>query len=163
MTKTYRGSCHCKAVRFEIDADIDHVRVCDCSVCSRRGALIYRVPIDAFRLLTPLSDLSVYRWGSRTAADYFCPVCGILPFRKPSRPTREERSAGIPPFDGWAVNTRCLEGFDPSSVPVRMIQGSRLVIDSGVRKPADSTGGSARPYTDRSWLPDHFQSYTLVL
>lgn len=59
MMKTYQGSCHCNAVRFEIDADIDHVRVCDCSICSRRGALIYRVPADAFRLLTPLSELSV--------------------------------------------------------------------------------------------------------
>jgi hypothetical protein len=88
--------------------------------------LIYRVPIDAFRLLTPLSGLSVYRWGSQTAADYFCPVCGILPFRKPSQPTPEERAAGIQPFEGWAVNTRCLKGFDPSSVPVRRIHGSEL-------------------------------------
>jgi len=127
MMKTYRGSCHCRAVRFEIDADIDHVRVCNCSICSRRGALIYRVPADALRLLTPLSGLSVYRWGSQTAADYFCPVCGILPFRKPSRLTQEERTAGILPFDGWAVNTRCLEDFDPSSVPARSIDGSRLV------------------------------------
>ncbi len=126
MMRTYRGSCHCKAVRFEIDANIDHVRVCDCSICSRRGALIFRVPADAFRLLTPLDELSVYRWGSRTAADYFCSVCGILPFRKPSESTPEERAAGVQPFDGWAVNTRCLEGFDASSVPVRHIHGSRL-------------------------------------
>lgn len=129
MMKTYQGSCHCNAVRFEIDADIDHVRVCDCSICSRRGALIYRVPADAFRLLTPLSELSVYRWGSKTAADYFCPTCGILPFRKPSHPTAEEQAAGLLPFEGWAVNTRCLEGFDPASVPVRMIYGSRLAVE----------------------------------
>ena len=97
MTKTYAGSCHCGAVRFEIDANIDHVRVCDCSICSKRGALIHRVPADAFRLLTPLDALSVYRWGSLTAADYFCPVCGILPFRKPSYPTIEERAVGLAP------------------------------------------------------------------
>lgn len=126
--RTYQGSCHCKAVRFEIDADIDHVRVCDCSVCSMRGALIYRVPADAFRLQTSLDNLSVYRWGSQTAVDYFCPICGILPFRKPSAPTVEEAPIGMAPFDGWAVNTRCLEGFDPSGVPVRRGLGSALVI-----------------------------------
>ncbi len=95
MMKTYAGSCHCGAVRFEINADIDHVRACDCSICAKRGALIHRVAPDAFRLLTPLEELSVYRWGSLTAADYFCSVCGILPFRKPSHPTAEERAAGM--------------------------------------------------------------------
>jgi hypothetical protein len=126
MMRTFAGSCHCGAVRFEIDADIDHVRVCDCSVCSKRGALIYRVAPDAFRLLTPFDKLSVYRWGSRTGADYFCPTCGILPFRKPRQPTTQEAAAGVQAFQGWAVNTRCLDGFDPSSVPIRRIYGSRL-------------------------------------
>ena len=127
--KTYQGSCHCERVRFEIDADIDHVRVCDCSICCRRGALIYRVSAEAFRLLTPWHELSVYRWGSHTAADYFCPICGILPFRKPSLPTAAERAEGIGPFDGWAVNTRCLEGFDPARVPINKISGAELKID----------------------------------
>ncbi|MEW6449571.1 MAG: GFA family protein [Pseudomonadota bacterium] len=130
MMKTYSGSCHCGAVRFEIDADIDHVRACDCSICSKRGALIHRVAVDAFRLLTPLEGLTVYRWGSLTAADYFCSVCGVLPFRKPSHPTVEESAAGVQPFDGWAINTRCLDGFDPSSVPVRRIYGSRLSVET---------------------------------
>ena len=130
MMRTYVGSCHCGAARFEIDADIGHVRACDCSICSKRGALIYRVAADAFRLLTPLEALSVYRWGSHTAADYFCPVCGILPFRKPSQTTAEERVAGVQPFEGWAVNTRCLEGFDPCSVPVKQICGSRLTVEA---------------------------------
>ncbi|HVL08369.1 MAG TPA: GFA family protein [Burkholderiaceae bacterium] len=123
---TYRGACHCGAVRFEIDAEIDHVRACDCSVCRRRGALIYRVPAGAFRLLTPVADLQVYRWGSMTGADYICRTCGILPFRQPSHPTAEERAAGLRPFDGWAINTRCLIDFDAESVPVRRIRGSRL-------------------------------------
>ena len=30
-------------VKFEVDADLDHVRVCDCSICRRRGALNHRV------------------------------------------------------------------------------------------------------------------------
>jgi len=33
---TYVGSCHCGRVRFEVVAEIDHVRSCDCSVCSKR-------------------------------------------------------------------------------------------------------------------------------
>lgn len=130
MCNTYRGSCHCGFVKFEILASIDHVRVCDCSICSQRGALIFRVDKDSFRLLTPIEQLSVYRWGSKTAADYFCPSCGIMPFRQPSQPTPVERAAGMKPFDGWAVNTRCLEGFDPSSVPIRHIAGSKIELEA---------------------------------
>ncbi len=126
MKVTYQGSCHCGAVRFEVDADIDHVRVCDCSICAKRGALIHRVPSEDLRLFSPLSELTLYQWGTFTAEDYFCPVCGILPFRKPSQPSREEAANGVRAFDGWAVKTRCLAGFDSSSVPVRNIHGSRI-------------------------------------
>ena len=131
MRRLYSGACHCGAVRFEIDAEIDHVRACDCSVCAKRAALIFRVPADAFRLLTAWDALSVYRWGSMTGAGYFCTICGVLPFRQPSRPTAEEAAAGVEPFLGWAVNTRCLEGFDPASVPRKHIHGRTLAIQAG--------------------------------
>ncbi|WP_459618340.1 GFA family protein [Bordetella sp. 2513F-2] len=129
MRRVYAGSCHCGSVRFEVEADIDHVRSCDCSVCRRRSALIHRVPAEALRLLRPWNDLSEYRWGSGTAVDYFCRRCGVLPFRRPSLPTIAERARGVEPFTGWAVNTRCLDDFDPSAVPVLLIHGSRLVSD----------------------------------
>lgn len=80
MVKTYQGFCHCGRTRFEIDLELDHVRVCDCSICKRRGALIHRVPEKALRMLTPLSALTVYQWHTRTAKDCFCATCGILPF-----------------------------------------------------------------------------------
>ena len=102
------------------------MRVCNCSVCHKRGALIFRVPEDALEVLTPLEALRQYRWGSRTAVDYFCPHCGILPFRRPSHPTEQERAEGVEMFEGWAVNLRCLDGFDPSGLPVRHIDGARI-------------------------------------
>ena len=128
--KTYRGSCHCGRVRFEVDANIDHVRVCDCSICRRRGALNHRVPKANLRLLTPWDDLVLYQWGSRTAEDYFCPTCGILPFRRPSDPTGREVEAGVQPFDGWTINIRCLDEVDLNSIPVRRIFGSTIVHDA---------------------------------
>jgi hypothetical protein len=127
--QVYRGRCHCGDVQFEIEADIDHVRECDCSVCRRRGALNFRVLPNAIRFLTPLSDLSVYRWGTETAADYFCPRCGIMPFRQPSAPTFEERQAGAVPYEGWAVNVRCIDHLNLDALPRVHIPGSRLQID----------------------------------
>jgi len=113
--RTYRGSCHCGDVRFEVDVELDHVRVCDCSMCRRRGALLHRVAEDQLRLLTPLEDLSLYTFHTHTARDYFCPRCGILPFRRPR--TAPEQ---------WSVNVRCLEDVDLDAIPVQRLHGSRL-------------------------------------
>jgi hypothetical protein len=120
---TYTGSCHCGRVRFEVDAQLDHVRVCDCSICYRRGALNFRVPKESLRLLTPWEELSLYQWGTKTAKDFFCPVCGILPFRRPRDSAPHELKEGVQPFDGWAVNVRCLDGVDAESLPVKRIHG----------------------------------------
>jgi hypothetical protein len=127
--RTHLGSCHCGRVRFEVDADIDHVRACDCSICKKRGALNFRVPKENLRLLSSWNDLVLYQWGSQTAKDYFCPACGTLPFRRPSDPTPEELTEGVEPFDGWAINVRCLEGIELDAIPVRRIYGSRIHHD----------------------------------
>lgn len=124
----HSGSCHCGAVRFEVNADIDHVRACDCSICSKRGLLTFRVRRDALRLLTPWETMTVYEWGTRTAEDHFCRTCGVLPFRKPSRPTPEETARGVTPFDGWAINVRCIETIDLATLPRVVVEGRRLSI-----------------------------------
>jgi hypothetical protein len=125
MLKTYKGSCHCGLIQFEIDADLQHVTSCDCSICTCRGALIHRVDEENFRLLKPapstLKDethgLIVYQFNTRVAKDYICPVCGILPFRRP-------RSA--PHL--WAINVRCIEGLDLESLEIRKVFGSKLSV-----------------------------------
>jgi hypothetical protein len=124
----YQGSCHCGAVHFEVEAEIDHVRECDCSICRRRGSLNFRVSREALRVLTGTDELSIYRWGSMTGEDYFCRTCGILPFRKPGALTANERADGRVEFDGWAVNVRCLQGVDFDNLPRLRIEGSKLHI-----------------------------------
>jgi len=119
MKQTYRGKCHCGKVRFEVDADLDHVRVCDCSICRARGALNHRVKETDIRVLTPLAEMSLYEWNTKQAKDYFCPVCGILPFRRPRNGA-----------DIWTVNVRCLEGVDLDSIPIRHVRGSELSLVS---------------------------------
>lgn len=129
MMKTYHGSCHCGFVTFDVDADIDHVRICDCSICHKRGALLFRVPNDALRPITPLDQMTLYEGGSKTAKDYFCPKCGILPFRRASVPTAQELKAESKMFYGWAVKTRCLDGFDPKSLRVEAFVRADVPID----------------------------------
>jgi hypothetical protein len=98
--RTYRGSCHCGKVRFEIQADLHKVVECNCSVCTRKGALHHRVPPDSFKLLSGEDALTPYQFGTKVAQHYFCKYCGIHPFSRP-------RAAP----EMYSVNVRCLEDF----------------------------------------------------
>jgi hypothetical protein len=111
----YRGSCHCGAIQFEIEAEITELTMCDCSLCSKKNALMCTVHESRFALKAGEAKLSLYQWNAGIARHYFCSVCGIYPFhRKRSMP------------DHYGVNVRCLEGFDHTSVPIRQAEGKTM-------------------------------------
>ncbi len=101
MTRTYHGSCHCGAIRFEIDTTLDRVTRCNCSVCSKKGILHHRVAEERFRLLSGEPQLGTYRFGSGVAKHHFCTACGIHVFTRP-------RAAP----ELYTVNVRCLDDYD---------------------------------------------------
>jgi len=110
-----QGSCHCGAVRFAIETDFPELTTCDCSICRRKNALMVKVPESAFTLLTGDESLTAYRFHSHTATHYFCQVCGIYPFhRKRVTP------------DHFGINVCCLDGFDPTGIPVRATIGAGM-------------------------------------
>ena len=113
--RTYAGSCHCGAVRFEIESDFPELTTCDCSICRRKNALMVKVHESRFRLLSGEEALTEYRFHTMTARHFFCRTCGIYPFhRKRVTP------------DYFGVNVFCLEGFDPSGIPVRQTVGAAM-------------------------------------
>lgn len=111
----YEGSCHCGAVRFVIETDFPELTMCDCSMCRRRNALMVKVPESRFTLIAGEDALGEYRFHTGTARHYFCTVCGIYPFhRKRVTP------------DHFGVNVHCLDGFDPTGIPVRIANGNAM-------------------------------------
>jgi hypothetical protein len=112
---TYRGSCHCGGVRFEIDTDFPELTTCDCSICRRKNALMVKVHESRFRLLAGEELLTEYRFHTGTARHYFCQVCGIYPFHR-------KRVAP----DSFGVNVFCLHDVDPTGIPVRQTVGAGM-------------------------------------
>lgn len=111
----YRGSCHCGAVRFEIETDFLELTTCDCSICRRRNALMVKVHESRFELLSGVEALIEYRFHTMTARHFFCRICGIYPFH---------RKRVTPDFLG--INVHCLEDFDPGDIPVRRTAGASM-------------------------------------
>jgi hypothetical protein len=56
----YKGSCHCGQIAFEVEGNLEQVMACNCSICSKFGALRWIVPPPNFRLLTPEENLATY-------------------------------------------------------------------------------------------------------
>ena len=115
MKKTYKGSCHCGAVRFEADIDLAEGTVkCNCTMCRKGRNWLAAVGPDAFRLLAGESDLSEYQFSSGTIRHRFCRRCGLRPFSHKS-----DKSF-------YAVNIACLDDVDSAELiaaPVVFVDG----------------------------------------
>jgi hypothetical protein len=120
----YTGSCHCGAVTFRVDAVFDELTTCDCSLCTRKNALMAKVHESALTITAGADVLSTYQWNTMRAKHHFCSRCGIYTFHR-------KRAAP----DHFGVNVFCLEGFDPASLPVRATEGIGMTVEAADPRP----------------------------
>ena len=110
----YTGSCHCKNVAFEVDGTIENALACNCSICQRKGSLLWFVPRDALKLTTPEANSKAYTFNKHVIRHHFCPVCGIHPYGEGTDPKGNRMAA---------INIRCLDGIDLEKIPVTHYDG----------------------------------------
>ncbi len=113
----YKGSCHCGKVAFEAEGDLQGAMACNCSMCSRRGSLLWFIPRDKLQLSTDDAAASTYTFNKHVIEHRFCPTCGIHVYGEGVDP-KGNRTA--------AINIRCLEGIDLESIPVKHFDGRSL-------------------------------------
>ncbi|MBI4836058.1 MAG: GFA family protein [Candidatus Abawacabacteria bacterium] len=113
----YTGSCHCKQVRFEVDAEIEKAMACNCSICAKRGSLLVFVPEEKFSLISGEDVLTDYQFGKRVIHHYFCSLCGILSFGAGSDAEGKKMRA---------INVRCLDDIDLDQISIHHFDGKSL-------------------------------------
>lgn len=116
--KTYHGSCHCGAVRFEADIDLGQGTLrCNCSICGKTRFWPAIVPPQAFRLLSGAADLQLYQFQRKVDGHPFCRHCGVRAF-----------GTGVSPRRGafYAVNLSCLDDVSEqelAAAPITYVDG----------------------------------------
>jgi hypothetical protein len=117
-TSLLKGSCHCGAVKFEVDTPVVPAARCNCSLCRRKSALMTPLfPASQLTILQGEDDLTLYQFNTRVAKHFFCRHCGIYPFHQ----TRKDPLL-------WRVNIGCLEGIDPYTLEASVADGASLSV-----------------------------------
>jgi hypothetical protein len=113
----YKGSCHCGNIAFTIDGTIDGAMACNCTMCQRKGSLLWFVPREQLQLTTPDSNAATYVFNRHVIRHRFCPRCGIHPYGEGTDPQGNAMAA---------INIRCIEGIDLDAIPVQHYDGRSL-------------------------------------
>jgi hypothetical protein len=113
----YRGSCHCGKVAFEVEGTIDSGLACNCSMCQRKGSLLWFVPRSQLTLLTPEMNASTYTFNKHAIQHRFCAACGVHPYAEANDPKGNPTAA---------INLRCIEGVELEKIPTHNYDGRAL-------------------------------------
>jgi len=101
-------------VRYHVEIDLSKpVTQCNCSICSRTGALLSFVPASSFTLEQGEDSLTDYQFKKKNIHHLFCKVCGVRSFARGQGPNGPMA----------AINTRCLDDVDASTLNVHHFDG----------------------------------------
>ena len=113
MSEKHIGSCHCGAVEYQVTGPFAKGAVCDCSICTRKGAVMVMVDRDKLDVTKGAENLTEYQFNTKAAIHYFCKTCGIYTHHQKRRD------------DNYAFNIGCVDSFSVDDLEeVMKIEGS---------------------------------------
>lgn len=125
------ATCHCGQTAIELPRLPADAKECNCSYCSRTGAVWGYYRPDELKILSNVDDRT-YSATSSGNVHHFCGRCGMQTwgaspdwaslYNSDGSPKNGDPTA-VPTTFIYAVNLRLIDGFDFSSVDVEMVDG----------------------------------------
>ena len=76
--------CHCGLFEAEINiSNLTKVLKCNCSICKRKGATMYLVKNEDFKIIKGKDSIKLYQFHTKVAKHFFCTSCGIYTHHHP--------------------------------------------------------------------------------
>ena len=113
--------CHCGAIEAEIKApeSLEKIIRCNCSLCKRKGAVMFLVKNEDFKIIKGANKIKLYQFHTKVARHYFCSICGIYTHHNPR---------SNPAMTGF--NLGCIDGLDTFDL-------KNIAINDGHNHPLD--------------------------
>jgi hypothetical protein len=115
--QTLNGSCHCGAIAYTVEVDPATAITCNCSICTRLGAVWAFAPATKFKLIKGEGELGDYQFNKHVAHHRYCPSCGIESFAQ---------GKGKDGSHQVGINLRCCEGIDVNKLSPKQVDGRSL-------------------------------------
>jgi hypothetical protein len=109
------ATCHCGAVRIQVQRVPRTVTSCNCSICRRYGALWAYCAAGSVRIEAPKGALASYSWRKKVRAYFRCAKCGCVTHYK----YRKKWGAGTIAVNASNFELDVLEG-----IRVRRLDGA---------------------------------------
>jgi hypothetical protein len=129
MSTKHLGGCHCGAVRFAVDLDLEKgASRCNCSICHKVSNAGMLIKPEAFQLLEGEQFLSSYSFGAKIGVRRFCRHCGVHCYGQ----GHLEMLGG----DFVTVNLNVVDDVDSSYMPTQYWDGRHDNWQAGPRPQA---------------------------
>ena len=105
--KTHTGHCHCKAIEYTVEMDLEHESVieCNCSHCEIKSLLLAFVPASSFTLVRGMESLTEYRFNKHVIAHMSCKICGVEVFGRGEKNGKKMLGINIRTIDDIDLST----------------------------------------------------------
>ena len=100
------ASCHCGAVRIDVEVPPAQLTSCNCSLCRRLGTLWAYYRPGQVRIAQGAGTTVPYIQGDRTLAVHHCPTCGCVTHWESTRSIE----CGVPDFARIPLHPAMMNG-----------------------------------------------------